>query len=406
MPEEYERPKDPARLKDLHTKRRTVVPLSLGGTYVRGQAPQRQRFPEREAPLKVEKLEEELPFEARLHMALVQCASAVRGRMTADIELWARLSKDLLPHEDALLTVNEALGSDRAGRRYWILSGDYSTVFVETPPPLDAPLGAQSQWQRLRNSAHLERLRAALDPHGRAESVLLESLGLRWELLTAAMDKAQLQGAPEGEAGGGGVVPADPAAPDAAAADAGRALGEGFGSVCTCAERYLRGKGVVARALDVLEDPGAAAAAAACAEEPVVISKLRRDLLLVESGVWSLKTLPRPLLSVLWADEGQRERWRVSVRDAARPAALLECLLELISRLPPATPACEPWWNSVPKPRTDGADTRGEEEQEASAAEVALLLYGFDESVRYKVFVTQSPLPFFYQAPDSTPSSP
>ena len=196
IPEEYERPKDPARLKDLHTKRRTVVPLSLGGTYVRGQ-----RFPEHAAPLKVEKLEEELPFEARLHMALVQCASAVRGRMTADIELWARLSKDLLPYEDNLLTVNEALGSDRAGRRYWILSGDYSTVFVETPPPLDAPLGAQSQWQRLRNSAHLERLRAALDSHGRAESVLLESLGLRWELLTAAMDKAQLQGAPEGEAG-------------------------------------------------------------------------------------------------------------------------------------------------------------------------------------------------------------
>ena len=54
IPEEYERPKDPARLKDLHTKRRTVVPLSLWGTYVRGQ-----RFPEHAAPLKVEKLEGE-----------------------------------------------------------------------------------------------------------------------------------------------------------------------------------------------------------------------------------------------------------------------------------------------------------------------------------------------------------
>jgi hypothetical protein len=176
--------------------------------------------------------------------------------------------------------------------------------------------------------------------------------------------------------------------------------------VCTCAERYLRGKGVVAGALDVLEGPEALAAAAARAEEPAVVSKLRRDLLLVESGVWSLKTLPRPLLSALWADQGQRARWRVSVRDAARPAALLECLLELISRLPPATPACEPWWSSVPKARADCADTRGEEEQDASAAEVALFLYGFDESVRYKVVVPQPSLPFRYQAPDSTPPPP
>ena len=94
----------------------------------------------------------------------------------------------------------EALGMDRYYRRYWVVGGDLSRLWVESRGAQGGPV----QWGLYATVAQLEGLRGALDVRGVRENQLREGLELLWGDMTAAMrSRAEDAGGDPARRGGG-----------------------------------------------------------------------------------------------------------------------------------------------------------------------------------------------------------
>ena len=115
----------------------------------------------------------DLTYVEKLELRLQKSLNYLRGLRKEDVAAWRQHSRTWRSRTEAVRLRSEPLGSDRYHRRYWILSDDFSRIWVEK---CDNTARDKVVWGSYCSMEQVDALVKALNPHGLRENALREAL--------------------------------------------------------------------------------------------------------------------------------------------------------------------------------------------------------------------------------------
>jgi len=171
-----------------------------------------------------------LTHDEKLELRLQKSLTYVRGLRKEDLGAAREHARQWRARVEAARFRSEPLGLDRFHRRYWILSDDFSRIWVEKSDHAQRDWVEWSCYTRLQQ---VDELVAALNPHGVRENALREALEVCRPELERAMNQASRER--EAAAGGGGSGRCLPGAVSAGDGPDGHGNGAGPDGGCVLA---------------------------------------------------------------------------------------------------------------------------------------------------------------------------